>query len=104
LERLDIVKETLGVTGAVVVGVIAGAGGVTASASADDNVLGFRLKANLVFPAVDERNSSSDFSNAFSCFPIPLPHMSRLDTGHVPVHIVFDHSLEVFRWLRSNAC
>jgi hypothetical protein len=69
---LDIVLEApcVVVVAAVVVGV-AGAG-VAISVDGDDGILTFRLKANFVFPAVDERNSSSDLSNALSCFSILL--------------------------------
>jgi hypothetical protein len=69
---LDIVLEApcVVVVAVVVVGV-AGAG-VAISVDGDDSILTFRLKANFVFPAVDERNSSSDLSNALSCFSILL--------------------------------
>jgi len=59
----------------VIVGVIIEAG-VLVSVDGDDGILTFRLKANFVFPAVDERNSSSDLSNAVSCFSIPLSQKS----------------------------
>ena len=74
MKQLDIVLEVLCIV-VVVVCVIARAG-VAVFVEGDDGVLTFRLKANFVFPDADERNSSSDLSNAFSCFSIPSPQIS----------------------------
>lgn len=102
MEWLDIVLEALNIVDVGIAGAFVRAGGVVVSA--DAGILTFRLKANFVFPAVDERNSSSDFSNALSCFPDWLAKTSKSDTRHAPIHFVFDHSLEASRWLQSDAC
>lgn len=94
---MDIVLEALDIGVVGIASAFVSAGGVAVSADAGAGILTFRLKANFVFPAVDERNSSSDFSNALSCCPVWLAQTSESDEGHTLVHFVFDHSLEVSR-------